>query len=168
MFEYEEGAAYDDTRSKEDVIRVFIGHKEPVMYPKLGTASFNPFTFISPVYYLIYRKCYISGAVAYGILFALGTLPLSNYMHTMLVFVFRIVAATMFYKIYQWEIMRRIDKWEGEDKSYKEMETLASLKGGTNILAVIIILVLEVIAYYIFYALIFGAAGYSIYDLLTI
>lgn len=167
MFEYEE-SAYGDNRSIEDVIRAFIGRKEPVMYPKLGLSSFNPFAFLFPIYYFIFRKCYISGIIAYGITFALETLPVDYSIYRILILIFKVAAGALFYKIYQWEIMRRIDKWTAEDKSYKEMETLASLKGGTNILAVVIVVAVEMIVSYIFYALILGAAGYSIYDAITI
>jgi len=168
MFEYEEESAYYGGRTKEDVVRAFIGRKASVMYPKLGLISFNPFTFISPIYYFIYRKCYISAAISYGIVYALQSLSVDNSTYSMLMLIFRIVAATMFYKIYQWEIMRRVDKWTAESKTFEEMETLAAHKGGTSILTVIIILVIELIITYIFYALIIGATGYSIYDILTI
>jgi len=165
MFEYEE-SAYQDAGSKENVIRAFIGKKEAKMYSKLGLTAFNLPAFIFPMYYLIFRKCYISGAIVYGVLFALGTLALSDGLNFMLALVLRLALGMMFYMIYQWEITRRIDKWTAEGKDYKEMELMAVQKGGTNIPLVIAIIAIETLINYIYYVLIFGAAGYSIYDLL--
>jgi len=127
--------------NKEELIKIWIGHKSEKIYNKFKTGGVNIEAFLIPNLLYLTRKMYVETFISIFITMFLMIVITSFFQgkEWIAFIILHLIQGFTFYKLYKWSIERKIKRNERKGLSFEQQKELAQKKGGDKVTFTVII-----------------------------